>query len=172
MCWSRRLRMVMFLASILLPDYNFAIFISFICLLCWHNYKELLLKSENSYTIHWRFSLLKIDVAYSGSYMEISLKHKGGRIDRVQIHERRDWSETGPWRQMLEPVAGAQIQTPRNSFRNVARSHAGVFCKDHLWLSTKWDMGRDNMVERILKGDLTLFCTVSKGRGAFNYRMN
>lgn len=44
--------------------------------------------------------------------------------------------------------------------------------REHLWLSTKWDVRRNNTVGRILKGDFTLFCTGSKDRGAFDYRIN
>lgn len=47
-----------------------------------------------------------------------------------------------------------------------------IFLREHLWLSTKWGVERNNIAERRLNGDLTLFYTVSKGRGDSDYRTN
>lgn len=53
-------------------------------------------KGEDDYVVHRGFSLLEINEAYSGSYMEINSKHRRGIVDRVQIHDCKDWRETGP----------------------------------------------------------------------------
>lgn len=73
---------------------------------------------------------------------------------------------------MLEPISRAWIKTLKHNLRMIPQVIQVILLREHLWLSTKWDVGRNNIAERRLNGYLTLFYTVRKGRGAFDYRTN
>lgn len=73
---------------------------------------------------------------------------------------------------MLEVISRAWIKSLKHSLRMILEVIQLILLREHLWLSTKGYAGRNNIAERRLNRDLTLFCTVSKGRGTFVYRAN